>query len=296
MLNECIDKESQNVFNSSEAVSSDASIGFGAVTPLGDIELVFIAEDMPDKIYENSDLALLQSAQWLGRAESLICLLEDWLGVGLDFSPLIHRECNKNYFKISLTFLNNSNDVVYASLYLPEEIIKFLSSPEKKLATLMNWDRVPCNTRLASVSLPMEQFEKLSVGSMLLIPESFELFWRCHTSLSSDPVSVFPSELDVPQRRFIFDYHEVTEKISDPVVLKKSTESITIEVMFQTSLSINVDTLLGWAETPVFPLEQSITNFQVVLNVSQTGFAKGDLVSIGGGYGVLVRSMKDNVA
>jgi len=295
MLSENLEQNPEVSQNIDTEVESSVSVKFGVLTSLGNIELAFLANDSSHNINTDPDLDLLHSAQLLGRAESIICLLEDWLGIDLDFSPIFSLDTDINRIKVKLTFLNSNKDETNAELSLPMGIIKCLMPPEPELSSLMIWSEVPCEVSLASVDVSIQQLEKLSKGSMLLIPESFELFWRCYVRLSADPLSVFSAEVDVPQQRFIFDYYDAKNRNDVSNDVQYSSENKEIEVLFKTSLLISVDKLLGWAEKPVFSLGQIIARFSVRLKNSQTCFAEGDLVSIGNGYGVLLRSMRSEI-
>jgi len=127
---------------------------------------------------------------------------------------------------------------------------------------------------------------------MVLIPASFETFWRCQVSLCGHAPGLFSAELDAGQQRLIFDFFEPHNK--PPVGDKNgiSADSKWIDITLKSLLSIPVDRLLGWAEQPVFVFGQTLSGFEVMLNESQACLVEGDLIPISNGYGVSVKNVR----
>jgi hypothetical protein len=276
---------------------------FLATTPQGEIALGVWPEAVAGLDAHSG--AMLDAAQRLGRAEPLICLLEDWLGVPLDLNPGAPTGSGDELLKAKLTWSVPPDETAVtetAIVRLPLDLLAQVSAPPAELAAALCWEAVRCQVTLSSITLPQSQLERLETGGLVLMPASFEPFWRCQARLRARPTWIFSAELDIGQQRLIFEPH--APQTANPPGAGADTEeqgmrsaaARQIDIVLRQELSIPIDRLAGWAEQPVCGLGHRLAEFEVELRSPQAILAHGDLLPIGNGYGVLVKSVTDRQA
>jgi len=265
---------------------------FQVTTSLGEFTLALWSIEDHAAEPATKDSLLLRAARQLGRAESLLCLLEDWLGVPLDFAPgqALESHEEQRTVAVSLALSDANENLAKIVLYLPLDILVAssitVSPPPPELAALMRWDTLPCEINVASTEIPRQQLAGLEAGGVVLIPASFEPFWRCQVRIRTRPAPVFFAELDAGQQRLIFDLFESDDTQSpheqpEPNNSDSTEENTRIDIVLKKALPIPVDQLFGWAEQPVFTFDRTLPGFSVMLNQSQQCLAEGDLIAIG---------------
>ncbi len=275
----------------SPALSSEA---FRAETPLGEVVFgIWTNDDRAAHDVTANGSHCLRAALCLGRAEPLICLLEDWLGVPLDLAPGASIPPQDGYFRVEWTPPDSAAFAIAkkAVIYLPLDTLAHLSTPPAALAAAMRWDAVSCELTISSAAVPRQQLGWLEPGGLMLMPASFEPFWRCQAGLSAHPAQVFTAELDAGQQRLIFEPYESTAADAGMGTETLSADAEQIEVVLRHELPISVDRLTGWAEHPLFELGRTLPEFEVEIRGPQGVLAHGDLMPVGNGYGVFVRSV-----
>lgn len=270
---------------------------FRAVTSLGEVAFGLWEDgDVMPQGTTSDDSRYLRAARRLGRAEPLICRLEEWLGVPLDLEPGTPTSPADDYLGVELALSDSVATALTeeAVVCLPLNALASLFTPPAELAAAMHWDAVSCALVISSVVMPRQQLTQLEPGGLLLMPASFEPFWRCQARLRARPQLRFAAELDIGQQRLIFEPHEPGGTNHPGACAETSTalsSAEPTEVVLRHDLVISVDRLAGWAEHPVFELGQRLEEFKVEIVSSQGVLAHGDLLSIGDGYGVFVREV-----
>lgn len=271
---------------------------FHAETSLGRVALGIWAGDaraVHDVAANGS--SCLHAALCLGRAEPLICLLEDWLGVPLDLEPGTLTLPQDNYLRVEWAPPDAADAAAIAEkvlMYLPLDALAHLSVPPAELAAALRWNALPCTVVISSAAVLHRQLERLEPGGLMLMPASFEPFWRCQVRLGACPALTFAAELDAGQQRLIFEPYESKTvnspgmRVEDDVVPANAER---VDVVLRHDLVIAVDRLTGWADHPLFELERTLAEFAVEIKSSQGVLAQGDLMPVGNGYGVFVRSV-----
>lgn len=289
------DVENKSIKHHSERLKAETLVrnSLLAKTVLGDIEIFFsFKKESFIGIEIGNDASILKTIRQLGRIEPLICLLENWLTVPLDFLPVQQNVASGDRIKVNLSMrlTDLNDDEVKAILYLPLEAIQRLNPPNPELMKLMQWGALPCSIYVADVVIEDIQLDKLDVGGMVLLPASFESFWRCKVLINKNSPPNFSAELDANHQRLIFDLYISTDYESKSVQ-QLTDDSELVQVVLFRLMTIPLDLLLGWTEHPVYIFEQTLSSFTVVLVSEQERIAYGSLVPVGNGYGVLIKNI-----
>lgn len=267
---------------------------FHAETPLGRVVLGIHSND--DDTAQAITDPCLRTALRLGRAEALICLLEDWLGVPLDLEPGVMTPPQDDHLRVEWTppAPDAATTVRKAALCLPLDALVHLAAPPAELAAAMRWDALLCEVTVSSAVVMHRQLALLEPGGLMLVPASFEPFWCCQARLCVRPALAFSAELDAGQQRLIFEPYE-SKSANQPgarmVADTPAADAELIDIVLRQSLPIAVDRLTGWAEQPLFELERTLSAFEVEIRSPQGVLAHGDLMPVGNGYGVFVRTI-----
>ncbi|MCF6211504.1 MAG: hypothetical protein L3K24_12740 [Gammaproteobacteria bacterium] len=268
--------------------------GFYAETPLGRVAFGIRSDD--DETAQAVTDPCLRAALCLGRAEALIRQLEDWLGVPLDLEPGAMTPPRDDQLKVTWTPPDSETEaaVKKAVMHLPLDALAHLAAPSAALAEAMRWETLPCQVTVSSAAVPQRQLALLEPGGLVLIPASFEPFWRCQARLCARPALAFSAELDAGQQRLIFEPYQSKTANQPAARLTAETPAADAEltdIVLRQRLPIAVDRLTGWAEQPLFELERTLAAFEVEISSPQGVLAHGDLMPVGNGYGVFVRAI-----
>ncbi len=268
--------------------------GFHAETPLGSVAFGICTND--DGTAQAVTDPCLRAALRLGRAEALIRQLEDWLGVPLDLEPGAMPPPRDDHLRVTWTPPGSDTGaaVKKAVMHLPLDALAHLAAPPAALAAAMRWAALPCEVMVSNALVPHRQLALLEPGGLMLVPASFEPFWRCQARLCAHPALAFSAELDAGQQRLIFEpYASNTahQPAAHPAAETPAADAELVDIVLRQRLPIAVDRLTGWAEQPLFELGRTLAAFEVEISSPRGVLAHGDLMPVGNGYGVFVRAI-----
>lgn len=274
-----------------DSIRNSFNYCFYADTPKGTV----ILDTWPSgekKIHlSNKSIDVLNAAYCLGHLEELICLLEDWLNLPLDFelfTPIIY-----DLNSVRVEFLLNelsvvSNIVENAILHLPCSLVAQATAVAPGFSNAMRWSRLACKTIISHIEVPHQKATALQSGGMLLIPSSFEELWlfRLRNQITVELACV--ASIDTKYQALKFERCDLISVETVPI--NRGSQIIHIE--FREPLAVPVDFLAGWGERPVFYLDKNLSEFEVVVTTADGIVALGHLLRIGDGYGILINSVK----
>ncbi|MET0026423.1 MAG: hypothetical protein ABW101_02200 [Candidatus Thiodiazotropha sp.] len=260
----------------------DLTIGFQFNTPYG----LFLLT-LPTHSFEYSELpSTAEYIKSLSIYEATLQDIEDWLSLGIHVIP-VNNAGHPGSGYIQLRFVDRrTKDVI--SLYIPEISIQKIPPPDRNINEkyVVHTEHLRTNIKLSSLELSDEDIQHLTVGSILLLTESFLDSWHIEISTTIALIEkVHSGILDKSLQSLSFGQ----EKRSTGEVIKLNQHNSVHATIDNISLPIACH--LGWGEgVAECAINSQIIDSVITITLGKSPVARGNMVKISDGYGIYINS------
>ncbi len=289
--------------------SMQARHWFSVSTAFGDVKLGFTPFE--SNLLEKEDLIILDAAHSLGRDESIVRLIEDWINIPLDVNYSEYSLPAENV-SVSVSLMNDAKEVSTENVVvsLPINLLPNLVNPisVESLPINTDWQEVNCNICIAEIEVDKEKVQRLEEGSLLLIPNSFSYLWLCRVYLNNNEIGLplmFTAQLDKSSFSLSFDIDD-NQKIMQATKNSKAllnqemimggNDSVIslLSIELEAPLLIDIGTLLGWDSSLKPFLTKSVSQpILPTMTIKQNNqcIGCGHLLPVADGFGLLLDSL-----
>ncbi len=257
---------------------------FATSTRLGQVLLGQYRQDNTGDLSRST--GMIQDVLSLQNKEPAIQLIENWLGLALDFVPTFSTPGNL-YFQIEIT--TKVNTPTRFLLALPVSTMSAIGQPDEALLNTcrMQWKPLPLRLRLSCVDVAQPKIDKLEAGGLYLLAESFQPDWFCDTYILDKTDLNYRAKINQGSKLNIL-YSSLENKMAAAHSRQAPQQSNEVMVYLKASVSVPVNHLMQWSDHPGINLENILFNSPAFLLYRNKKIATGKIITASNGYAVLI--------
>jgi hypothetical protein len=282
-----------NTYIKSERFSANDNYWYSAESRHGNIYIGINRGLSEDKESNQKSHDVIQKAIALCRGEELIRLIEEWLDTGLILKPATIIPSSIFTMNIQSAGSDTNTELNEIMLGVRYEILEKLTNPSE-----MHFKRHTIETCSIQVKLVLseliidkEQYNLIKEGRVLLIPDSYEKYWRIKLIGSTHINMRRSATLSKDARTIMISNREnikKCQKYNKMIAIKNDTESYNIDISIDKYIRIPLDYIIGWKDDNELILDRSLRYYKVDVSSEAEIIASGHLISIADGYGVYI--------
>jgi flagellar motor switch/type III secretory pathway protein FliN len=231
----------------------------------------------------------------LSNGEHLIQQIEQWLGCGLSLQPATIMPASVLTMKFSRN--NDGDEKIISNLILgiQDSVLGKLTEPpaDQINSASLETGHVPVQIVLSHFHLPIDQYESIEQGRILLIPDSYEQDWWIKLLVPTHESMTRSGVLNRDIRTLTINNKRMTNE-NDPNSSIQNTDNNgdqkSLRVIIRNAVQIPFDRILGWQGENTVLLDQSLRHHKADIWCESDRIASGHLMSVADGFGVYIDS------